>query len=239
MSRKTSYFITCHVGSPKYTDAARRLTAQAERLQLFDVIHPWCEDELKDTQEFWERHCDFIEKNPRGYGYWIWKPYIIKKTMEEALDGDSVLYLDSGCELLLEKRAMLAADMESAEKLLILGQPTQVEAEYTKADLLAEMGISHPYHLFSPQLQAGAILFHVCPTTRSLVHDWYELASDYKNIDDSPSTLPNFPFFSEHRHDQSVFSLLVKEYGLFRPDVPLRSVEYIRNVSKDSLFYST
>ena len=33
------------------------------------------------------------------HGFWLWKPFIIKKTMENMNDGDVLLYLDCGCEL--------------------------------------------------------------------------------------------------------------------------------------------
>ena len=40
-----------------------------------------------------------ITKNPRGYGYWLWKSYIIKKTIEKMSDDDILLYLDCGYEI--------------------------------------------------------------------------------------------------------------------------------------------
>ena len=37
----------------------------------------------------------------------------------------------------------------------------------------------------------------------------------YHLLDDSKSVNPNYPGFNEHRHDQSIFSLLTKKHGLF------------------------
>ena len=54
---------------------------------------------MYNDKEFWKKNGDFIEKNKRGYGYWLWKSYIIKKTMDMMKDGDILLYLDSGCEI--------------------------------------------------------------------------------------------------------------------------------------------
>jgi len=49
---------------------------------------------------------DFIEKNKhilnqnRGSGYWIWKPYIILKTLLLINEDDYLIYMDSGANLI-------------------------------------------------------------------------------------------------------------------------------------------
>ena len=37
------------------------------------------DEHLKIDKLFWENHGKIIENNSRGYGYWLWKPYIVKK----------------------------------------------------------------------------------------------------------------------------------------------------------------
>ena len=81
-------------------------------------------------------------------------------------------------------------------------------------DLLLQLDMLNDTHLNTPMHQAGALLFKICDKTRDLVNKWYELSSDYHNIDDSPSISKNYESFIEHRHDQSIFSLL-KEGALF------------------------
>jgi hypothetical protein len=93
------YFITFGAGNKNFHEAVDRLANQVNKLNLFDKIIPYTEDYLKNDNYFWEKHSFFIENNSRGYGYWLWKPYIIKKTMEEMKDGDILLYLDCGCEI--------------------------------------------------------------------------------------------------------------------------------------------
>ena len=38
----------------------------------------------------------FILDQPRGAGYWLWKPLIIKDALSTVGDGDYVFYVDSG-----------------------------------------------------------------------------------------------------------------------------------------------
>ena len=55
----------------------------------------------------------------------------------------------------------------------------------------------------------------VIDKTRKLVNEWYNICCNYHMIDDTPSIELNLPGNIEHRHDQSVFSLLTKKYNLF------------------------
>ena len=35
---------------------------------------------LRADKNFWPFHGEFISSNPRGFGYWVWKSYLINKT---------------------------------------------------------------------------------------------------------------------------------------------------------------
>jgi hypothetical protein len=92
-------FITFAAGDQKYLDAANRLISQAKSANIFDQTILYTAEDLQSDAEFWSKHGHFIENNPRGYGYWLWKPYLIKKTMSKFKYGDVLLYLDCGCEI--------------------------------------------------------------------------------------------------------------------------------------------
>ena len=62
-------------------------------LNIFDKIIGYTTIYLVNDKKFWNEHGDFIKKNPRGFGYWIWKPYLIKKTLEKAQLSDK-LYIE-------------------------------------------------------------------------------------------------------------------------------------------------
>jgi hypothetical protein len=208
-----------------YIDAGNRLIHQASTLNIFTETILYTPDYLKTT-DFWNEHKDFTTK--RGYGYWLWKPYIIKKTMETMMDGDILLYLDCGCELNINKKNELLNSVNIVKEDKIMATPTRCEndREWNKMDLIEKMNMNHS--LDTRQRQAGAILFLVCNETRTLVNEWYELGCDYHNIDDTPSIKSNFPNFVEHRHDQSIFSLLTKKYNLYS-NTNLKGMYYIRN----------
>jgi hypothetical protein len=222
-------FITFGGGRHNYLEAADRLSLQAASLQIFDDIKSFKDSDLKSDPEFWERHGEFVENNHRGYGYWLWKSYLIKKTMSQMNNGDIILYLDSGCELDIRKKSNFDKFFEIVKKDYIVGTKIFNECEWNKMDLLLLLDVLDDKYLNTPQHQAGAILLYICDKTRAFVNEWYELACNYHNIDDSPSVQPNFDCFSEHRHDQSIFSLLSKKYNMYSNENLEECIEYARN----------
>jgi len=226
------YFITFGGGAQNYYHAVNRLVKQVENLNLFDNINFFTDKDLKNDIYFWKKHSSFIINNKRGYGYWLWKPYIIKKTMEKMTDGDVLLYLDCGCEIDIQKKQQLIDNIEIVKSDYIIGTNTdQPEGKWNKMDLICKLNMLDDKYLNTLQRQAGALLFLTSDKTRELVNEWYKLASDYHNIDDSPSILKNPNYFKEHRHDQSIYSLLTKKYNLYSSHNLLNSINCSRNKS--------
>jgi len=209
----TNQFIT--FGQGYYIEAGNRLLKQADALKLFDKTTLYTDAHLKQDGQFWNTHGSFIEQNRRGYGYWLWKPYLIKKTMEQMKDNDLLLYLDSGCEIDIREKEYLVEMFELVKQDYIVGTFTQIEGCWNKMDLILKLDMNDDKYLYTKQRQAGALLFLVCDRTRHLVNQWYDIASEYHMIDDTPSINTNVSCFRDHRHDQSIFSLLSKKYNLY------------------------
>lgn len=215
-----------------YIHATYRLVHQAKKLDMFNKISGYTGDYLKNDSEFWTKHENFIKNNRRGYGYWLWKSYIIKKEMEKMNDGDILLYLDCGCELYDKEKSWLSECINIVKEDLIIGTYCCYEKDWNKMDLIIKLDVNDDKYLNCEQHQAGAIMFLVCEQTRKIVNEWYELGCDYHNIDDSPSIIKNYDNFKEHRHDQSIFSLLTKKYGIYsKTNLDDKCIKYVRNLS--------
>jgi len=208
-------FITFGGGSSNFHEAGNRIVTQAKNLNLFDECILFTDQDLKNDSYFWNNHSTFIEKNRRGYGYWLWKPYLIKKTMKKMKDGDILLYLDCGCEIDINKKQKIIDYFELVKNDYIIGSITYDEKEWTKMDLILKLDMLDDKYLNVAQRQGGTNLFLICDKTRDIVDKLYDLASDYHNIDDSPSIHKNLDGFKEHRQDQSIFSLLTKKYNIY------------------------
>lgn len=229
-------FITFGAGDSNYLEAGSRLCNQAKKINLFNRITLFTDKCLQKDTEFWERHSNFVIKNKRGYGYWLWKPYIIKKTIESLNNGDILLYLDSGCEININKRNQIINYFNIIKTNHIITSFTFKEKFWNKMDLILHLNANSDEFIETPQRQAGAILLYVCDETRRLVNEWYEIACNYNLIDDSLSISKNFDGFEEHRHDQSIFSLLTKKYNIKNAYNIESIIEYIRNRSGNSTF---
>ena len=76
------------------------------------------------------------------------------------------------------------------------------------------------------QTFANTVMLYVCKETRSLIDEWYNISCDYHLIDDSPSIISNHNEFREHRHDQSILSLLIKKNNLFNEQIFIKKCLY-------------
>jgi hypothetical protein len=232
----TTNVITFGAGSQNYIEAGLRLCNQAKKMGVFNNISLFTEECLKQDTEFWERHSEFILRNSRGYGYWLWKPYIIQKTMKSLNDGDILLYLDSGCEMDIRKKKEMLHYFDLIKTEQIITAFTFTEKRWNKMDLILYLNCHSKEFTDTAQRQAGAILFFVCDSTRSLINEWYDTACNYHFIDDSPSESQNFEGFSEHRHDQSIFSLLTKKKNFCNTFDIRNIIVYERNRSGNARY---
>jgi hypothetical protein len=215
-------------GQGKYVEGVDILTQKASALNIFTSILA-----SKDVTEFCNDDVvEFCERNPRGYGYWLWKPRFIQKQMQEIADNEFILYADAGCRLgVFNNISHVIGKMVSNNKLFCVHPYIQRnpdvnrEHAWTKADLVNYLKVENTL-MDTPQLQAGRILIRVTPESRAIIDRWVNIMS-IKNahlFNDEKSKEPNHPLFVEHRHDQSILSLLIKQenanlqqalYGLY------------------------
>lgn len=222
----------------KFYKLGQRLIQEIENLELFDKTILYTDDHLKADTAFWEQHHDFIENNERGYGYWLWKSYIIKKTLETLKNGDILLYFDSSFEIYSHMKQNIKNLFSIVEKSYVVGSYCKIlcpEFKWNKMDLVKFLKMKEDKYLQTKQRQAGAIMLFKNETTVALINDWYTLSSHYHYINDDDSIETNLPGFTEHRHDQSIFSLLTKKYNTYSDVDMFEYVSIIKNKNERSV----
>jgi len=208
-----NYFLTFAGGTRNYYTALNRICNEMKILDIFNIIQ-YTDLDLKKDYNFWNKHGSFIEKNRRGYGYWVWKPYIILQTLNKMNNNDILLYCDVGCEIKNNPEDMKYLLEKCKNQDLLYTSAYEIERKWNKRDLLIFMNMDNPDFIDTMQSQSGIIFIKKNDKTYNLIKDWYDIASsNYHYIDDTPSLLENYSDFQEHRHDQSVFSLLTKKYN--------------------------
>jgi hypothetical protein len=176
----------------------------ALRLGVFTKAHKYRVADL--SSEFRLEHASILAR-PRGAGYWLWKPELIRMTLEQLREGDVVMYTDAATYFTRSPRALL----ERCEDVLgfhLLGHCTEVR--WTKADARHAIG-----DFEGQQMCATVHMYRKTARTLEFLRAWFNASvrDNYHLLDDTPSVAPNHPDFREHRWDQSLFSLTYKSFG--------------------------
>jgi len=203
-----------------YHNAVNRLCDQANKLNIFDKIYGFTENDLINDSIFWNEHSNFIVNNLRGLGYWIWKGYLIKKIMESEYinENDIILYLDCGCEINIYGKERFIEYLDLTNKYNNLAfYMGCIEKQYTKMDLFKYMNTSIE-NMNNGQLTGNVIFFKKNNDNLKFLKELNDLYkyNNYHLVDDSSSIELNDESFIEHRHDQSCYSLLIKKYNMFK-----------------------
>jgi len=182
----------------------------------------------------WEYHDvapAFREKNasifsqPRGAGYWLWKPYVVDHVLGQIPDGELLVYVDSGVEVLEDLSPLV--DLLSRD--LLLFSSGYLHRQWCKGDVLRRFSLEWPACEMEgkEQVQASVLLLRASAGSRDFVAKWLQICQEPGMIDDSPSVTPNAPDFREHRHDQAILSCLAHAHGLelhWWPDATHRGI---------------
>ena len=207
--------------------ALDRVRIQAEQMQCYDQIV--VADQSYLNINFREKFKDKLRPNVRGYGYWCWKPQVILQLLDQIEDGDIIQYTDAGCHLNKtgKERLMEYFDLADESETGILAftavppifhdsavaLPDLTESRWCKADLFKFLNVIDDNLItHSPTIGAGIIFIKKNNRSKAIVEQWLSvIESDFSLLDDSPSKSKNFSEFVEHRHDQSIFSILCKQ----------------------------
>jgi len=174
-------------------------------------------DDIDDDFKLKNNH---ILSQPRGAGYWIWKPYIILDMLSKIKDGDFLIYMDSGAFLCKSPDDLLR--IINHKGILTFSLGIHKQSTWCKGDCFVEVNGVEDKDKYSDELQifASFIFIRKCDYSVNFIKKWLDLCTKDQLVTDSPSKSPNYPDFKEHRHDQSLLSLLVyKEDIMYIPDV--------------------
>ena len=203
--------------TPNYHRRVEIISSQMR--QFFPMIKTiaYTDKDLKDDPQFWSAHQTFMETHPRGYGHWLWKPWLIYKTLQDLADGDILIYADSGCTInpyavkkLNEYIQMVSDNPFGLFAFTLTGDELHKEYKWTKKALIKALEATTS-DTDSKQLMATTMMIKKTEHSMAFVKQWYDTCSIHNLIDDT-LTDDEHPEFQDHRHDQSVFSLLLKKH---------------------------
>jgi hypothetical protein len=212
------HFVTFGDGSPQIRGAAARLQREALQTGIFNSANVYNLRRLRDDYPiFWREHGNFLLSAKRGLGYFLWKPFIVSAKLNEIAEGDFLVYADAGCEFMPDTRRELLDWLPTEPEYDLSAvplDPQHTNARWTNGCCLAHLENSSEF-LQRPILAATFMFLKNTSRSRHLAAKWLEWSvyDDYCCLVDRPGDVER-PEFEEHRHDQSIFSLLA--YGLER-----------------------
>lgn len=147
-------------------------------------------------------------KSKIGFGWWLWKPYLILATLNAMQGGDYLIYLDSTIEVLKNPETLI----DEYNSDIILFNNGQLHHEYCKAECYYEMGYNSPLN----QLQAnGAIqIYRKSELSRIFIEEYLIWCSKLPIINNDLDPTIQHNKFKAHRHDQSILTNLAVGYNI-------------------------
>jgi hypothetical protein len=158
-------------------------------------------------EDFKQKHKLFFNEI-RGYGYWIWKPFIILNEIFKLSNNEILVYIDSTDLPKLPFFEFLQTHFITED--ILLTNRGYKNGEWTKRDCFISMNCDSEKYHNAIQLEAGLMAFKKNDLCINLLSEWFEFMQNKQIVDDSPNTLgfPNLTNFKEHRHDQSILTNL-------------------------------
>jgi hypothetical protein len=163
-----------------------------------------------------------ITKETRGYGFWQWKTLILLDAMNQVKEGDIVAYVDSGNQIinsldyifnLCEKQEIVLFENRDGN----YERTTHKNKNWTKRDTFVLMNCDEARYYDASQVDAAYQFYKKTDRVMDFLNEYNSYCSNENIISDLPNiTKDNLPEFIDHRHDQSILSLMAVKY-----DIPL------------------
>lgn len=189
----------------------------------------WPQNPNTVSSEFKEINRDIWEQGNRGADcYWLFKPYVIYNAMLKLREGDMLIYADAGVEFVNPVSYII----DRMDEDIFFFTNTHPNHHWTKRYTLDKMypGWFNVYGIDTkwPQVQASVIFFRVNDNTKSIVKEWLMWAQMPGIINDDDMGCVPQQGFQDHRHDQSIITILATLKGYKLHWWPTAYAEHIR-----------
>ena len=198
-------------GDRHYDNAKQKLLSEANSTGWFDTVIGYGPDDL-DT-DFKNNFQNVLEQN-KGGGYWIWKPYIIKKHLDKINDNDILIYLDAGCSINIQGKDRFNEYIEilnQSNEGWISFQLPFPEKEWTIKEVFHHFKIDEDGEIANTrQLVSGIQIFKKNSNSIKVVDMWNETLYNNRWLFTDNYNKTQSSYFKDNRHDQSIISIIKK-----------------------------
>lgn len=178
---------------------------------FFDEFHLFSSEDIDEI--FFEENKNILQQS-RGAGYWLWKPYFIDKVLSQIEYGDILFYVDSS-NVFLGSPDHIYESFNQDDIILFDnrdGMPNNEAAQNfisCKKDIFVLMDCDTDEYINGLHVNAAYSVYKKTDRSISFVKEWLNWCKNEEILTDTPNKFgPNYPGYYDHRHDQSVLSLL-------------------------------
>lgn len=204
------------VGLGNYVNASNRLYRQIKALHLsmdIVIIHELALYEIFNKEDI---STKYLNDSHRGFGFWMWKPVIVNHYFKKKYN--QIIYIDAGSEVIKKPFKNLVHWFTNSTHSMILSPAGHNMEQYTKMDTIVNFFDETEWKNFKSfrMFQAGVLFLKRNSDITNLFSTLTQLIKSNRVdlFDDVNSYTTNSPYFLDHRHDQSVFSLMLYKLGV-------------------------
>lgn len=199
-------------GLGRFYGAGKRLFGRLLCLQAQITTVLIDADRLAEIARKHNVNPEIFSQNIRGYGYWQWKPLLIYDFMKR--EGvRRVVYLDAGCDVEPFQFSQFVEWFKNSNVNLLVTRSGHNITCYTKPEVIATLLPDSNFCLSRVEMLQGGVVFL---KTDSNIKEIFSKAVDFLRFgqhclfDDSLEYQEEKSHeFVDHRHDQSVLTLLI------------------------------
>lgn len=212
-----------------YSNHINKLIHSIKQFSDFEII-VFTKSQINKDKQFIKDNADILNQS-RGGGYWLWKPYIIHKTLQKLNENDILFYIDS-TYYFTEEFSELYRNVNKQNILIWKNKPNEESylfKNWCKMDIILKHNLYKEVFIKNMEIcWAGAIVLQKNNTITNLINNWFTICC-CKDITDSPSEVTNSYDFIDHRHDQSLLSIVLHKYNI---QLQLFENRYLQNVRR-------
>jgi hypothetical protein len=160
--------------------------------------------------EFLEKHKDIL-KHKRGAGYWLWKPQVIRQTLQQVPEGAIVIYADTGFVLQQSVSPYVKMLNDSKKDVMLVECDPLVDGypiEIAKRDIFLRLNCDEPKCWDGSHVWAAFLMIRNNKTSRDFIDKWLSLCSDGHLLMDDASISPAHSRQKKQHHDEAILSVL-------------------------------
>lgn len=195
---------------------AQKLNSKTARKWGADKVIEYGPEDIDEN--FREKNREILDAK-RGNGYYLWKPYFLNKAYKELGENDYLIYTDSGAIYVNKIQYLIDCMNRQNVDIMVFSLPhDMLERKYTKRDAFILMECDSIEFVDTTQTIGGYVVLKKSKFVEEFLKEDLAYAQDTRIITDSPNVMgkENYSGWIDHRHDQSVFSLMTKKYHLKR-----------------------